>query len=352
MGMFSPYNNREEWVCTNDHPLWSEQEIEFDFQSMTTIFIDEWVNPGRTLSHKYFDEEPSVFALGDSVISFLDIDFSLYNTILNDYVSSNDAIYFENHGCELLDCFIYRLYENGIDHLYFDSLNKDYFFNMRLDEFKKIMYIDPEIIECIHRFIDGLCGMPYHVEHLNEKGANAVDALSDDIDILFSDMPFMKEKHYCESIINRKTHIIQGCKFGKRYINNHPLSFCVTELSKMIEANVIIKRCKNCGKYFIQKQNYNNDYCNRKYNQKGQTCKDIGASLQYKNKINNNPILKEYERAYKRYYARVTNNKMSTEDFRLWTEEASKKRDCISAEYKIHPSDQLIADFKHYLGNK
>lgn len=57
MGMFSPYNNREEWVCTNDHPLWSEQEIEFDFQSMTTIFIDEWVNPGRTLSHKYFDEE-------------------------------------------------------------------------------------------------------------------------------------------------------------------------------------------------------------------------------------------------------------------------------------------------------
>lgn len=106
------------------------------------------------------------------------------------------------------------------------------------------MYIDPEIIECIHRFIDGLCGMPYHVEHLNEKGANAVDALSDDINILFSDMPFMKEKHYCESIINKKTHIIQGCKFGKRYINNHPLSFCVTELSKMIEANVIIKRCK------------------------------------------------------------------------------------------------------------
>ena len=80
MGMSTSYNS-EDWICTNDHPLWSEQEIEFDFQSMTTIYIDEWVNPHRGLSYEYFDEEPYVFNLGDSVISFLEIDFSLYNTI-------------------------------------------------------------------------------------------------------------------------------------------------------------------------------------------------------------------------------------------------------------------------------
>ena len=348
MGMSTSYNS-EDWICTNDHPLWSEQEIEFDFQSMTTIYIDEWVNPHRGLSYEYFDEEPYVFNLGDSVISFLEIDFSLYNTILNDYVNNIDDFLWYS-GCELLNHFIKQLGENDINHLYFDSLDKDQFLNMNLDEFRKIMYIDPNIIECIHRFIDGLCGMPYRVDHHSER--NSIQTLYHDLNIIFSHVSLMKEKHYCESRINQNTHIIQECKVGKRYINNHPLSFCVTELSKMIEANVIVKRCKNCGKYFIQKQNYNNDYCNRKYNQKGQTCKDIGASLQYKNKIKDNPILKEYERAYKRNYARVTNHKLSSEDFRLWTEEATRKRDKISAEYETCPSDQLIAEFKQYLGNK
>lgn len=348
MGYFA-LDNSEDWLCSNDHPLWSEQEIEFDFQSMTTIFIDEWVNPLRKLSHEYFDEEPYIFNLGDSVISFLEIDFSLYNRILDDYVSNIDDFPW-NYGRTLLNDFIKQLYENGINHLYFDSLDLDQFSNIHLDDFKKLMYIDPNIIECIHRFIDGLCGMPYRVDPHNET--NSIQTLYHDLHIIFSRVSLMKEKHYCESRINQSTRIIQECKVGKRYINNHPLSFCVTELSKMIEANVIVKRCKNCGKYFIQKQNYNNDYCNREYNQKGQTCKDIGASLQYKNRLKNNPILKEYERAYKRNYARVTNHKMSSEDFRLWTEEASIKRDTISAEYDACPSDQLIADFKQYLGNK
>ena len=80
--------------------------------------------------------------------------------------------------------------------------------------------------------------------------------------------------------------------------------------------------------------------------------KKIAAISARKNKVRNNPILKEYERAYKRNYARVTNHKMTAEDFRLWTEEATQKRDAFSAEYDSNPSDQLISDFKKYLGNK
>lgn len=76
------------------------------------------------------------------------------------------------------------------------------------------------------------------------------------------------------------------------------------------------------------------------------------AQKRRKKKINSNPIVKEYERAYKRNYARVTNHKMNAEDFRLWSEEATQKRDAFSAEYNSNPSDQLISEFKKYLGNK
>ena len=76
------------------------------------------------------------------------------------------------------------------------------------------------------------------------------------------------------------------------------------------------------------------------------------AQKRRKEKVNSNPIVKEYERAYKRNYARVTSHKMNAEDFRLWTEEAAKKRDAFSAEYDSNPSDQIISEFKKYLGNK
>ncbi len=177
-------------------------------------------------------------------------------------------------------------------------------------------------------------------------------SLDNDLNTIFTHIPFMEEKIYCETNVDSSSGVIKKYKVGKRYINTSPLSFCVTELFKILEANIKIKRCKNCGKYFIQNNNYNIDYCNREYNSKGQTCKDIGALIQYKSKVNDNPILKEFSRAYKRMYARLSNHKITADDFRLWTEEATLKRDSVSKQYESSPSEQLIADFKLYLGNK
>lgn len=343
---FIPEHNAE-WIYTNSHPVWSEQEIEFDLISMKTIFIDEWVNPFRTLSHDFFDDEPYVYNLGDSFISFLDLNFDLYNTLLNECLA--DHANYGDLGHYLLNDFCKRLGQNNIEHLYIDSLDLDKFFNISSSEFKALLHVDTNIITSIRRFVDGLSGMPYQTE---DNGESVISSLDDDLYIIFSHIPFMKEKVYCEVHVDSPTRIIKKCNFGKRYINISPLSFCVTELSKMIEANIKIKRCKNCKKYFIQKNNYNTDYCERIYNSKGQTCKDIGASLKYKSKMNNNPILKEYERAYKRMYARVSKHKMTSDDFRLWTEAAIKKRDLLSKKYENTPSEQLVTEFKKYLGNK
>lgn len=124
------------------------------------------------------------------------------------------------------------------------------------------------------------------------------------------------------------------------------------EFQKMLEANIKIKKCANCGKYFILKGEYRTDYCDNIPEGKKLTCKKIAAINARKNKIKQNPILSEYEKAYKRNYARVANHKMTNEDFRLWVDQASIKRDQTVKEYEATHSDELLANFKKYLCNR
>ena len=62
--------------------------------------------------------------------------------------------------------------------------------------------------------------------------------------------------------------------------------------------------------------------------------------------LSSNPILKEYEKAYKRNYARATHKKISKESFRAWAEEAANKRDVLSAKYLADPDENLVKEFK------
>lgn len=128
--------------------------------------------------------------------------------------------------------------------------------------------------------------------------------------------------------------------------------FLLFEFTKMIELNIQIKVCKNCGKYFVLKGDYATDYCDRVPDGGISTCKKIAAIRARKNKVKNNPILKEYEKAYKRMYARLSNHKISNEEFRVWSDEASIKRDSFVDKYNSAPSEDLLMQFKKYLGNK
>lgn len=131
-----------------------------------------------------------------------------------------------------------------------------------------------------------------------------------------------------------------------------PKDMIVNEFQHMLTLNIKMKKCKNCGLYFVLKGDYNTDYCDRVLPEEKFTCKKIAAINARKEKINNNPILKEYEKAYKRNYAKRSNKRISNEDFRLWIEEATQKRDSTIKQYEINPSNDLIIDFKKYLGNK
>lgn len=133
---------------------------------------------------------------------------------------------------------------------------------------------------------------------------------------------------------------------------DNPKSIAFNEFRFMLDENISIKRCKNCGKYFTLKGDYATDYCDRIPDKEKYTCKKIAAIATRKEKLNNNPIIKEYEKAYKRMYARNTNHKITSEEFKTWVDTATTQRDLYEKQYKTNPNAELINEFKQFLGNK
>lgn len=73
---------------------------------------------------------------------------------------------------------------------------------------------------------------------------------------------------------------------------------------EMQRRGIELKRCKNCGKYFVPETRSDEIYCNNIF--KGnRTCRQIG----YENKVNGNEVLREYRKIYKTQNARKQRNK-------------------------------------------
>lgn len=137
-----------------------------------------------------------------------------------------------------------------------------------------------------------------------------------------------------------------------RYSYDRLAPYLMEELFLLIKSDSRVKKCKICGKYFIMKGDYSTDCCDRILDGQKFTCKKIAAIQARKNKLNTSPVLKEYEKFYKRIYARRTNKKITSEDFFLKTAQASKERDDIIRKYGSNPPDDVIAEFKRFLGNR
>lgn len=102
------------------------------------------------------------------------------------------------------------------------------------------------------------------------------------------------------------------------------------EFYKMLELNIMVKQCKNCGKYFVVKGKYDNDYCSRIPNGGTQTCQKIGAMANFKDKVSDNKPYQLFQQYYKRYHARMKVGTIKEPDFKSWNLKACTMRDeCI-----------------------
>lgn len=115
------------------------------------------------------------------------------------------------------------------------------------------------------------------------------------------------------------------------------------ELFKIIQNNFVINQCENCGKLFIpitssnnpnQKGRNDQKYCNNLYKDTGKTCKEIGALIKQKEKVENSLILKEYNREYKRMHGLHYNHTKEFKEakFMKWSEKARELRNTYTNE--------------------
>lgn len=121
------------------------------------------------------------------------------------------------------------------------------------------------------------------------------------------------------------------------------------ELFKVIQNNFVINKCENCGRLFIPATTSNNPYqkgrndqkyCNNLYKDTGKTCREIGAMNKRKRKAQNNVILQEYNREYKRMHGLHYNHpkEFKEKKFKEWSKKARQLRDAYT--------DEQIEEFK------
>ncbi len=108
--------------------------------------------------------------------------------------------------------------------------------------------------------------------------------------------------------------------------------FAYHEFMKMISLNLTIQKCKNCKDYFVIFGERIIEYCSNIPKGQSRPCSVIGPATLYGQKVKNDPILKIYTRAYKKYVARKRSGIISADEFKEWTVKARALRDKAYAE--------------------
>jgi hypothetical protein len=96
---------------------------------------------------------------------------------------------------------------------------------------------------------------------------------------------------------------------------------------KMVTNNIMVKKCKCCKKFFIPGGRSDTEYCDRLAPESSKTCREIGAIKKYHKKSNDNPIMKEFQKEYKKMNSRVRIKKITQNQFYDWSEKARSFRD-------------------------
>lgn len=102
-------------------------------------------------------------------------------------------------------------------------------------------------------------------------------------------------------------------------------------LRKCVQEKIMMRTCKNCGKYFALTVHGSTEYCSRVFDSRGRTCKEVGAMRQYVQSHAQDELLKIYRREYKRRFAWIRAGKISQEAFSAWSKEAQREKEKCEA---------------------
>lgn len=99
--------------------------------------------------------------------------------------------------------------------------------------------------------------------------------------------------------------------------------FLYIDLFKGLQNHFLPRKCNLCGMYFLLEATAYSAFCTRRIKgERKKTCRDLGSRKTYMDKVNSDPILLTYTKAYKQHYARYLKKKMTQSEFREWADHA------------------------------
>lgn len=150
-------------------------------------------------------------------------------------------------------------------------------------------------------------------EVIQDNYSNKYEELgnSSDIDLLKK----LKEEGMLISMVN--THK-----------SNDISSICYAILEELSKTdNYPIKKCQNCGMYFIPNSRLDEIYCDYP-KENGKTCREQGAILSYNKRLQEKSGYTEYRKTYQQKFGIVNKNKNDKKlkkEFEVWKKQAKEK---------------------------
>lgn len=116
--------------------------------------------------------------------------------------------------------------------------------------------------------------------------------------------------------------IVDNCEF------HNPYDAVRYDFFKAVQYGCASIRCRNCGRFFLVTEGYISIYCNEKSSQNlNRTCRQIGAKNRHKEKAQDNPILRTYNKARSKYYQHFMRGNISEEEYMKVRRYLEEKRD-------------------------
>ena len=90
------------------------------------------------------------------------------------------------------------------------------------------------------------------------------------------------------------------------------------------KGEMIVKRCRHCGRLFVAEKS-SSDYCTRIMDGETEPCIVVGPKKAFSKRLDEDHILKTYNRVYKTIYTRMKRGSISADEFNTWKTEARQR---------------------------
>lgn len=311
--------------------------LDYDFKTYISEGTEFYGMMVKELNSKEFFESKESFP--NSLLGFLDLDIELLAPV---FKKISDALWSltTTHDEKFVEEAYSALY--GLDslHVYFGHLRLDYVW--RISRAQMLGDYSENLLQ--RRVLLNMA------ENLKTMQGQITDLFANVLDMDREQKPVMQKM---------ADYYLENGEHAFRF-RPYPLSFellttgtfaevlCPESLYDIIDYHVreCVKQeirmrvCKNCGRYFAVTGHGGTEYCDRVFDRKGRTCREIGAIAVWTKKSKDDDVFRAYRREYKKRFAWIKAGKIAPDAFYAWGKEARKKKaDCEAG--KITKSEFL-----------